>query len=265
MSRTIQAACALAGPLLVVLFGVGLVFCARMIPANSPEESVREIVDFYVAHQTGIRVGMTMAMFGSGLFIPWGIALATQTRRAAPGHPILFHIQVACSVGACMLGVMFSLAGGLAAFRAGDISGETTQMLNDLVWFCWVIPGSYFEVWCIVVGVAILLDKREQVIFPRWSGYLSIWAAISYIPGFMGLFFKTGVFSYNGLFVWWIPTVVFFVWILPMSALTLRAVKREPEENEAGAQSIADPAVVAEFARLRAEIENGRPEPVVHG
>ena len=148
---------------------------------------------------------MVLAMFGSGLFIPWGISLATQTRRAAPQHPILFHIQVACSVGSCMLGVMFVLAGGLASFRPGEIPASTTQMLNDLVWFCWVFPGSYFTIWCIVVGVAILLDKRQDPIFPRWSGYLSIWAGFTYIPGCMALFFKSGPFAYNGIFVWWIP------------------------------------------------------------
>jgi hypothetical protein len=252
-------ACAWAGPLLVVLFGLGLTVFGHMIPANSPTASIQDVMNFYVTHQTGVRIGMTMAMFGSGLFIPFAIALATQSRRAAPNHPILFHIQVACSVGATMLGVMFCLSGGLAAFRAGTISGETTQMLNDFAWYCWVIPGSYFEVWSIAVGLAILLDKSKKAIFPRWSGYLSIWAAISYLPGFMGYFFKTGPFSYNGLFVWWIPTVVFFAWIVPMSMLTIRAIKAEPEQAE---HAILDPAVAAELARLREDLAAlSRPRP----
>lgn len=255
MNRRVQMTCALAGPLLVLLFAFGLTVFADLIPANSPEDSASKVVESYTDNETGIRVGMTMAMFGAGLFIPWAIALATQLRRAAPGHPILFHIQVACSVGACMLAVMFSLVGGLAAFRAGDISEDTTQLLNDLLWFCWVIPGSYFEVWCLVVGAAILLDKRVVPVFPRWSGYLSIWAAISYLPGFMGFFVKDGPFAYNGLFVWWIPTVVFFAWILPMSYLTIRAIRQEAEEVPDTDAAITDPAVAAELARLRAQIE----------
>jgi hypothetical protein len=232
MNRRVQTWCAWAGPVLVVLFGLGVVVFAQFVPVKTPDTGADEIVSFYDDHATGIRIGMVLAMFGSGLFIPWGISLATQTRRAAPQHPILFHIQVACTVGSCMLGVMFVLAGGLASFRPGEIPASTTQMLNDLVWFCWVFPGSYFTIWCIVVGVAILLDKRQEPIFPRWSGYLSIWAGFTYIPGCMALFFKSGPFAYNGIFVWWIPTVVFFFWILPMAILTIRAIKRQPEPVE---------------------------------
>jgi len=252
MRRHVQMTCALAGPLLVLCFGLGLTVFAHMIPANSPDESVNEIVEFYTTNATGVRTGMVLVMFGAGLFIPWGVSLATQTRRAAPNHPVLFHIQVACSVGACMLGVLVCLAGGLAAFRAGQIPAETTLLLNDVVWFCWVFPGSYFEIWCLVVGVAVLLDKRKPPIFPRWFGYLSIWAAISYVPGLFGVFFKSGPLSYNGLFVWWIPTVVFFAWILPASWYTIRAIRQEPEDIVGG---ISDPAVIAEFARLREEFK----------
>jgi hypothetical protein len=236
-------------------FGVGLVVFARMIPANSPDASIAEIVNFYTDNALGIRIGMVLVMFGSGLFIPWGVSLATQTRRAAPQHPVLFHIQVACSVGACMLGVMVCLAGGLAAFRAGQISGDITQMLNDIVWFCWVFPGSYFEVWCAVVGVSVLLDKGTVPVFPRWFGYLSIWAAISYVPGLFAVFFKHGVLSYNGIFVWWIPTVVFFAWILPAAYYTIQAIRSEPEEPS----RVLDPAIAREFASLRAEIARKAP------
>lgn len=251
----------------MVLFGVGLVAIAGMVPANSPSESAREIVDFYADNATAVRIGMVLAMAGSGFFIPWGISLATQTRRGAPQHPILFHIQVACSVGACMLGVMFVIFGGLASFRPGEIAPDTTQMLNDALWFCWVFPGSYFVIWSVVVGIAILLDKHDDPVFPRWAGYFSVWAGLTYIPGCMALFFKSGPFAYNGLFVWWVPTVVFFFWILPMAYLTIRAASRQPAEVDDGVQAIADQAVVAEFARLRAELEGrreGTPEFVVH-
>jgi hypothetical protein len=259
MNRRVQQCCAWSGPLLVVLAGAGLAGFARLIPANTPKESASRIVHMYAHHATGVRIGMALAMFAMGLIIPWGVSLATQTRRAAPEHPILFHIQVACSVGGTMLGVMFVILGALAAFRAGHIAHSTTQMLNDAMWFCWVFPGSYFIVWNCVVGASILLDKHREPIFPRWAGYVSIWAGISYFPGFLGIFFKSGAFSYNGLFVWWIPTVAFFGWIVLMSVLTLRAINQPPETSADALGQIKDAAVVAEFARLRAELADRIP------
>jgi hypothetical protein len=84
-------------------------------------------------------------------------------------------------------------------------------------------------------------------------GYLSVWFGISAIPGFLGIFFKSGAFSYNGLFVWWIPSIAFFGWVVIMSGLTLRAIAGQPEPGHEPSQ-IKDPAVAAELARLRAEL-----------
>ena len=150
-----------------------------------------------------------------------------------------------------MNGVMLSLAAGLAAFRPGVVSGEITQALNDLFWFLWTVPGTSFEVWCLAAGAAILLDGRARPVFPRWSGYFSLLVAMSFLPGVMALFFKSGPFAYNGVFPWWVPTVMFFLWALVMTPLTFTAIRNEPH---GGTGRIVDPAVIAEFARLRAEL-----------
>jgi len=255
MGRKIQLACALTGPLLAALYGFGVAGFARMIPVNDPGESVAAVVASYEAHRTGVLAGMSMVMFGAALMLTWGAAVATQTRRAAPEHPILFHLQVAAAVTACMNGIMLCLAGGLAAFRVGSVSGEITQALNDLFWLLWVLPGASFEVWCIAAGVAILIDKRSLPVFPRWSGYFSLLVAFSFLPGFTGLLFQSGPFAYNGLNPWWIPTVTFFLWVLVMTPLTIKAINREATLERRGMAPVADPAVAAELARLRAEID----------
>jgi hypothetical protein len=257
MNRRVQIYCAWAGPVLVVLAGLGLTVFAQLIPANSPDASAGQIAREYVDNEVGIRIGLSMTMYAMGLLVPWGIAVATQLRRAVPQHPVLFHIQVACSIGGTMLGVMFVLAGGLAAFRAGEIAPETTQLLNDLMWFCWVFPGSYFIVWNVAVGAGVLLDRHEEPVFPRWAGYVSIWAALLYVPGFLGIFFKTGPFAYNGVFVWWLPTVAFFAWIVLMAGLTIRAINRQPG-GDGDDLSITDPVVAAELAQVRAELASLR-------
>ncbi len=182
--------------------GLGLTVFAHMIPANSPDASVREIVEFYTTNATGVRTGMVLAMFGAGLFIPWGVSLATQTRRAAPNHPVLFHIQVACSVGACMLAVLVCLAGGLAAFRAGQIPGETTQLLNDVV----------------------------HSPFPRWFGYFTAWTALMIEAGAIAYLTRSGPFAWNGLLAFWSPLTVFGLWIAIVVILLLKAINRQAAE-----------------------------------
>jgi hypothetical protein len=43
------------------------------------------------------------------------------------------------------------------------------------------------------------------------------------------LFFKTGPFSQNGVLVFYIPMIAFFVWIVAFSVLTVRAINAEAE------------------------------------
>lgn len=256
MGRKIQLVCVATGPALALLYGLGVILFARMIPANSPEKSIEDVVADYQDNATGIRIGMSMVVFGAALMITWGAAIATQTRRSG-AHPILFHIQVACAVTACINGVLLCLAGGLAAYRPNTLSGDTIQLLNDLFWLLWVIPGTSFEVWCFAAGAAILLDRRPHPVFPRWAGYFSLFVGFSFLPGVLGFFAKSGPLAYNGLVPWWIPTLTFFAWVLVMTPLAWRAVNREAAETPS--EQISDPAVVAEFARLRAEIAALRP------
>lgn len=263
MGRRIQLVCVATGPALAALYGFGVILFARMIPVNSPEKSVAAVVASYQAHATGIRIGMAMVVFGAALMITWGAAVATQTRRASPEHPILFHIQMACAVTACINGVMLCLAGGLAAFRPDTVSGESIRLLNDLFWLLWTIPGTSFEVWCFAAAAAILTDRRANPVFPRWTGYFSVFVGCSFLPGVLAFFAKHGLIAYNGLIPWWIPTVTFFSWVIVMTPLTWKAIVREAAEPPA--EQITDPAVIAEFARLRAEIaarDSGTREPV---
>jgi hypothetical protein len=250
--RRIERVCVATGPALAALYGLGVILFARMIPVNSPARSVAAVVAAYRAHANGIRIGMAMVVFGAALMITWAAAVATQTRRGSPGHPILFHIQMACAVTACINGVMLCLAGGLAAFRPDVVPGESIRMLNDLFWLLWTIPGTSFEVWCFAAAAAILIDKRANPVFPRWAGYFSIFVGCSFLPGVLAFFAKHGPIAYNGLIPWWIPTVTFFSWVIVMTPLTWRAIDREVDEP--AVEQIADPAVIAEFARLRAEI-----------
>lgn len=222
-----------------------------MIPVNSPDKSITDVVAAYQENTTGIRIGMAMVVFGAAPMITWGTAVATQTHRRAPNHPILMHIQIACAVTACINGVLLCLAGGLAAFRS-DVSGEMVRMLNDLFWILWTVPGTSFEAWCFAAAAAILTDKHADPVFPRWAGYFSLFVGCSFLPGVLALFAKHGPIAYNGLVPWWIPTLTFFAWVIVMTPLTWKAINREAAEPPSG--HIADPAVVAEFARLRAEI-----------
>jgi hypothetical protein len=99
-------------------------------------------------------------------------------------------------------------------------------MLNDFGWFAFLFSFPPFTAWCVMIAVAILRDHAPNPLFPRWAGYLSIWAAVMLMPAGLMTFFKTGPMAYDGIIAFWIPTFSFLVWMIAMTVSMLRLIKR---------------------------------------
>jgi hypothetical protein len=78
-----------------------------------------------------------------------------------------------------------------------------------------------------MIAIAILRDVNPTPTFPRWVAYYNIYAGIGMAPAsFMGLF-KTGPLAYNGLLAFWLVAVDFFVWMVVMSIVVMKAITRD--------------------------------------
>lgn len=234
MNSKIELWCAWSGLALTALF-----FCmmvpTNLVPVLSPSTSPEQVAALLNDNVNAIRIGMLLAMIGSAFLFTWGVGLAYQLERTAQPHPLLTYLQIAASAIATMVGTVLATVGSIAVFRPDTVSLEITQLLHDLLWFCYLITWPPFTIWAIVIGVAVLSSKQHQPAFPRWSGYLSLWAAVLMMPAGLCLFFKSGPFSYNGVIVWWIPTLAFFGWIVVMSALMIRVAYRQVETSSPAA------------------------------
>ena len=64
------------------------------------------------------------------------------------------------------------------------------------------------------ITIAAFIDKSDRPAFPRWFGYMCFLVFMGQAPGQLLFFFKTGPFAWNGLFAFYVPMVVFFVWFV---------------------------------------------------
>ncbi len=92
-----------------------------------------------------------------------------------------------------------------------------------------LFTGAPFALFQICLAVTTLLDKSVQPAFPRWSAYYNLFASFFMCEASLLLFFKTGPFSQDGVLVFYVPMIVFFVWIVMFSVLTLRAINAEAQ------------------------------------
>jgi len=227
--RPIMTLAVWAGPAATVFAILGLVVVGGFVPAQDPSASGAEIARFYGENATQIRVGMILAMVAFTLFVPFGIAIALQTRRTEQ-RPVLTYMQIACVAIAALEGVLSCVIWAAAAFRPDVIDPDITRALNDLGWFAFLFDVAPFSLWLFAIAIAILRDTRAVPVLPRWLGYFNLFAAVAIEPACMMAFFKTGPFGYDGLLALYLPFCMFFAWILVMTVALIGAVKRERPE-----------------------------------
>jgi len=207
---------------------------AGFIPPISPNLSAAEVAAIYQKNTLSMRFGVLLIMSSAGFICPFVAALAMQMKRIEGEIGPFTMAQVAAG---CITALVFVFAGVFwtgAAFRP-DHSVEITRTLNDLGWITMLMTFAPFIVQNLALGFCILSDKHAEPILPRWVGYFNLWVAVSFVPGGLLTFFKTGPFAWDGLFVWWVPFAVFFAWYLAMFYIVLGAVKRQARTEQAAA------------------------------
>jgi hypothetical protein len=99
-------------------------------------------------------------------------------------------------------------------------SPEVTQSLHDMSFFILVMDFVPFFVQYVAIAAAVFSDRSPRPIFPRW-------VALAFIPTGVITFFKTGPFTYSGILGFYIPLIIFSVWLLAMPYAVYRAIRDE--------------------------------------
>ncbi|HSV37524.1 MAG TPA: hypothetical protein VLI04_02085 [Nocardioidaceae bacterium] len=229
MARKVQIVCASMGfAFVVVLFG-GIIV-ADMLPPFSPSAGAEEVAAWYQENTNGIRFGMVLMMFGALMTAPWGALLAAHIKKVEGEFTPLTYTFLAATAAGCVAIFMPVMIFSAAAFRP-ERSAEITQTLNDMAWIPFIMNGPPAITQAIVLGAAILMDKRARPAFPRWAGYYNFWVGFGFLPACILLYFKSGPFAWDGVLSFWLAATVFGTWFITMSILMLRALPDREERT----------------------------------
>jgi hypothetical protein len=188
-----------------------------------------------------IRTGIWIACAAAPFLAFFVAALTHQIRRIAGNDSPLATAQLIA--GSCLiLEFLFpQLVWQTAAYRS-ERSPETIQMLNDLAWLPYVGIVGTAMVQMAIIAIVVFQDRRAQPLLPRWCAYLNIWTALGVAPGSFVVFVRNGPVAWNGILAWWVLCVSFFVWMVAMTWLMLRA-SRIAERTETENAAVLQPSV----------------------
>lgn len=216
-----QRACIWVGLLFLPLFWLGLVV-AGWFPPPRADLSADEVQQMFGEDRTRIRIGVLILTSAAPLLACYGAALTHQIRRSAGEWTPLATAQTL--VAACLIleFIFPQMIWQTAAYRA-ERSPEFVQLCYDIGWLMYIGVVGTAMVQMVLCGIAILSDRRQPPLIPRWTAYVCFWSAIGIAGGAFCVFFQTGPLAWNGLIAFWLLAVAFFVWMLTMSWSMLRA------------------------------------------
>ncbi len=225
MNTKTQIACAACGLAFVVLFTLGWIVFAGLVPAPQPTLDADAIATFFGANTGAIRFGLMLGMFSGALTIPWIAVVAVQMRRTEREFPVLTYTQLVAGAGTVVFLILPMMIWTVAAFRP-ERAPELIYLFSDFGWLLLIMTFSPFLVQLVAIGLAIVSDTHPDPVFARWLGYFNIWVAILFLPGGLITFFKSGPFAWNGLLAFWLPLTVFFLWYIVMFFALVKAIRK---------------------------------------
>lgn len=223
-ARRAQTLCAHAGLAFAMLMGIGIFGVAGWLPPHDPEWTAGQISALFQADTLRIRIGVSILALSAVLWWPFSAAIASQLRRIEGGGEVYASTQLAASSGTVVAVLIPCLVWLALAYRPELTPAGTMQTLNDLAWLSFVGLYPPAVIQNTAVGLAILRDRRQTPLFPRWVGFANFWMLACYFVGALLPFFKRGPFAWNGLFGFWIAAVTFFGWVMLMWWATRRAI-----------------------------------------
>jgi hypothetical protein len=221
-----QLVCVWTTIVCLAMTAIGFFLVSGYVPPKPADASAETIARFYAEHTDRIRVGVMITFLS---WAGWGTlvaAISTQMARIEGDRPVLTNLQTTAGAAGWVFLLLPTALLGAATFRP-ERSPEVTQTLHDLGWITAFIAVTPFFVQGLAIAAAIFQDESADPVFPRWFAYTNVWMVLLFLPGGLLLFFKTGAFSYQGLFVFWVPFVVFGAWILLLALMVRRAILRE--------------------------------------
>jgi hypothetical protein len=189
-----------------------------------------KVAKYYIDHKDGVRAAIALFTLAL-LFFTWFLATlrAALNRAEGPVGRLSMLAFGAGLIASALLAVNFG-ATATAAFRPEQTPAEVTRALNDLGLM--VAAVSAFALVASLLATALVVLRTG--VLPPWVAWLSGVAALFNAITIASIFTDNGAFAADGAFGFFIPFLLFVVWLLATSIALLRSLGATAAGRPAG-------------------------------
>jgi len=189
--------------------------------------TARETAAFYVAHQSGFRIGITLCTIGMAFLLAWTVQFGLMLWRLEGGSHAVSAVTIASLIASPVL-LSFDLAiFGIAAFRPADTSPDVTRALSDLAWISSQLIWPMLALGMTLSGLLIIRTQGKRDSLPAWLGYFGLVCAVAELGQAGIIFEKSGPFAGDGAFSWYLATFTWGPWCLAAGWVMYRVLQRQ--------------------------------------
>ena len=213
---------------LATIYFTAFVFFLDFFPPPDANLSADQAATLYTHSNLKFRIGVALMIVSGGFYLPWSMAIAIQMARIEKDKSIWAMMQALSSSAGTWIFALPPLLWGAAAYNVHR-DPALTLMMHELAWLTFITAASFFPFQLISVAIVSLSKNNvdPDTAFPRWLGWLSLFAGMIASEGFIAQVFNFGPFSWNGIFPFYLPTAFFGAWMISMTVMMFRAIRRQ--------------------------------------
>lgn len=229
-SQKIGLYCAWVFAALTAIGWLGIAHFYAPAPADLGIEATK--VWYTDSHRWATIAGCSLLYIACGFLVPASIQFGIMLAKIEGRWPLW---SITAAVGGILISVIIFLnacAWIVAAYRP-ETSADVIQSWNDWAWMAFLLGWIYLAVEMIASGIVELHDQRPVPTIPRWLTWLTFAGAATLLTAAGPAFFKSGPFAYHGLLGFYLPMLIWGIYLLLTSWYMLKELDRETALTQA--------------------------------
>lgn len=200
-------------PIFTVLTLVGFLWLAHFwapAPADMTAEQMAEF--FTVTHRDGILLGCSIFLFSCVFLAIYTGQLSILLAEVEGRAPVWAIAQAMGGLSVAIIVILDCSFWISAAYRPGA-SPDVIVAMNDAAWLGFLLAWPVLSLQMVAAAVVSLADESPRPMFPRWLSWASLAGAALLLTAGGPAFTHSGPFAYHGLLGFYVPMVIWGVWL----------------------------------------------------